>query len=158
MAQLLNDKERPLHKAQPDDNLSTLARALTLTVLSTVHLARKRSVLEFLYESGLIYREQVLLDESDVIKRRHNIVSLKQANLREADLSGADLSGAYLSRADLSGADLIFADLREADVSEERVLSAKSLEGAIMPSGQKYEDWLKDKDRRGEDGENNGPS
>ena len=30
-----------------------------------------------------------------------------------------------------------------------------SLEGATMPNGQKYEDWLKSKDR-GEDGKNDG--
>jgi hypothetical protein len=27
---------------------------------------------------------------------------------------------------------------------------ASSLKGATMPNGQKYEDWLKDKERRGE--------
>jgi hypothetical protein len=35
---------------------------------------------------------------------------------------------------------------------------AKSLEGATMPNGQKYEDWLKDKQGSGKDGENNFPS
>jgi hypothetical protein len=29
---------------------------------------------------------------------------------------------------------------------------------ASMPNGQKYEDWLKDRERREENGENNGPS
>ena len=29
-----------------------------------------------------------------------------------------------------------------------------SIEGAIMPNGQKYEDWLKDREGRQEDGEN----
>ena len=32
----------------------------------------------------------------------------------------------------------------------------ESLEDATMPNGQKYEDWLKDRDGRGEDGENGG--
>ena len=148
--------------------MSTLARALTLTVLSTVDLARKRSVLEFLYETGLIYREQVLLDESGLIKRRHNIVNLKQANLRTADLGGLDLRGAYLNPANLEGADLSGANLSGANlrkaylmdayVSEEQVLSARSLEGAIMPNWQKYKDWLKDKEVRGEDRKNSDPS
>ena len=31
---------------------------------------------------------------------------------------------------------------------------SSSLEGATMPNGQKYEDWLKDKEARKEDGEN----
>ena len=31
---------------------------------------------------------------------------------------------------------------------------AKSLEGATMPNGQKYEDWLKDKKAGGKDEKN----
>lgn len=31
-------------------------------------------------------------------------------------------------------------------------------EGATMPNGQQYEDWLKNKEDRGEEGENSGPS
>jgi hypothetical protein len=84
-------------------------------------------------------------------------ISLKGANLRGADLSYADLSGANLSDADLIGTDLSKADLSAADLSaadlsyadlegaegitmEELERQAKSLEGAIMPNGQKYED------------------
>jgi hypothetical protein len=32
------------------------------------------------------------------------------------------------------------------------------LEGATMPNGQKYEDWLKDRENRKEDAENDGSS
>jgi len=42
----------------------------------------------------------------------------------------------------------------EGFTNEEIEQEASSLEGATMPNGQKYEDWLKS--RRGED--NNGPS
>ncbi len=54
MSQLLTDGDRPLHRAQPSDNLSTVARARTLTALSRLDGGRKRSVVQFLYESGLI--------------------------------------------------------------------------------------------------------
>jgi uncharacterized protein YjbI with pentapeptide repeats len=60
--------------------------------------------------------------------------------------------------ADLSNANLSGANLKGADVTEEQLDQAKSLEGATMPNGQKYEEWLKDKEGRGEDGENSGPS
>src|SRR5215203_4526835 len=76
MAQLLTDKEDRLHEARPGDSLSTVARARTLTVLGRLDSGRKRSVLEFLYESRLIDQEQALLDEVGRIQRRHNIVSL----------------------------------------------------------------------------------
>jgi hypothetical protein len=158
MSQLLTDKERPLHKARPGDNLRTVARARTLTVLSRLDGGRKRSVLEFLYGSGLIEQEQAHLDESNLIKRRQSIVSLNKADLSEANLSKAILPEAKLSGANLSGADLRWAVLRWAGGwTDDQLSAARSLEGATMPNGQKYEDWLKS-NGSGEDGENGGPS
>jgi hypothetical protein len=48
------------------------------------------------------------------------------------------------------------ANLRNAEglTGEELEQQAASLEGAIMPNGQKYEEWLKS---RGKDEENSGP-
>jgi len=254
MSQLLIDKERPLHRADPGDKLSTVARARTLTVLSRVDGDRKRSVLEFLYESGLVVmgHEVVDLREADLgnaslseanlstanlseatlsgahlsgadlsgskltgailssailssaILREAKLIGtqLYRATLSEADLSEADLSGSNLSSANLSGADLSGTKLREASLTnaglseatlsgadlsgasllgtelrganlseadlgrteEELEQQAKSpdstpsLEGATMPNGYKYEEWLKAKEGRRKDGENSGPS
>jgi hypothetical protein len=47
----------------------------------------------------------------------------------------------------MSDATLDRADLREARVTEEQLTECKALENATMPNGQKYEDWLKSKDR-----------
>src|SRR5215213_9234092 len=98
---------------------------------------------------------------------------LLNANLIVADLSGADLSNALLdnadlvadlSNADLSGASLLGADLRDANlIGADGITNAEleqqtvSLEGADMPNGQKYEDWLKS-GLREEDGKNDGSS
>jgi uncharacterized protein YjbI with pentapeptide repeats len=101
---------------------------------------------------------------------REEATNLMWAKLREADLRGADLRraylrGAYLNSADLSGADLSGADLREANLrgadlreadlswvigktNEEVKQQAISLKDATMPDGQKYEDWLKSRDRQ----------
>jgi Pentapeptide repeats (8 copies) len=150
MSQLLTDREQPLHRAQPGDRLSTLARARTLTVLGRLDGSRKRSDLQFLYESGLIDKERILLNEVYLIERRHNIVSLNQANL----------SGANLVYADLSGANLIDADLRKANLNaaqgwtEKQLSEARTLKGATMPDGRTlqddevpdrptFEEWLK---------------
>ncbi len=54
--------------------------------------------------------------------------------MRNADLSGADLLGANLSKADLSGA-----NLSGATVTDEQLTSVRTLEGAIMPDGKKYD-------------------
>jgi hypothetical protein len=124
MSQLLTDKDQPLHRAQPGDNLSTVARARTLTVLGRLDRHRKRSVLQFLYESGLIYKEDTVLDKgSRLLEQRHHIVSLDQADLTEADLSRAFLVGIHLrwinlSKANLRGAFLAEAALAYANVSE----------------------------------------
>jgi uncharacterized protein YjbI with pentapeptide repeats len=82
---------------------------------------------------------------------------LRDANLKDADHGDVDLSDADLRNARLSGAVLDRADHSGAKVTQEQLGSDESLEGATMPNGQKYEDWLKSKDS-GEDGENSGPS
>jgi uncharacterized protein YjbI with pentapeptide repeats len=107
MGKLLTDDLPPTLKLnneansnQPDD-APVIVRSQTLAVLEGLHPdpTRKRIVVQFLYESGLIDKEKPT-------------VSLARANLRGADLSGIDLSGA-----DLSGADLSEADLRETNLS-----------------------------------------
>jgi hypothetical protein len=105
--------------------------------------------------------------------------NLSEADLHGADLNDADLTRATLSYADLNGADLQGADLQGANLSganlsglvnwtENQLLSADSFEGATMPDGQilkrydnpdgpTFEEWLKDKEGRGQDGQNSGP-
>jgi hypothetical protein len=61
MSQLLTDEDRPLHRSQQGDSLSTVARARTLTVLTRLNGERKGSVVRFLYESGVIYQEHPFL-------------------------------------------------------------------------------------------------
>jgi uncharacterized protein YjbI with pentapeptide repeats len=104
-----------------------------------------------------------------VSKADTSVVSLQGADLSSADLSGAeqllsgaDLSGVDLSNADLKSAvlpprglpdvDLSGADLRGADTlfitPKKLAQQAKSLKGATMPNGQKYKEWLQDKEGR----------
>jgi len=130
--------EQPLRRASHGDNLSTVVRAQTLAVLEGLDPDRKRILIQFLNESRLIHKSK-------------RVISLAAANLREAHLSEADLSDANLALADLRKADLSDADLSDAKLSDAYgltnltvVLPAKSLDGATLPDGQKYEDWLKD--------------
>ena len=78
---------------------------------------------------------------------------LAESDLRDANLSSADLDDALLAVADLRGADLTNANLTDANltdanleaargVTDEQVEQTLFLEGATMPNGQKYEDWL----------------
>jgi cell division protein FtsB len=88
--------------------------------------------------------------------------ALPDVDLSGANLEGAVLTGAHLRNVDLTGADLTNAVLEDTNLSGARGVTdeqleqqALSLEGATMPNGQKYEDWL---ESHGEDGENSGPS
>lgn len=83
--------------------------------------------------------------------------NLSYAVLRKTDLSNAVLGFVNLREADLHGADLsetdlTFANLTDAEgiTNEELDQQASSLEDATMPNGQKYEDWLEEKESRGE--------
>jgi uncharacterized protein YjbI with pentapeptide repeats len=82
---------------------------------------------------------------------------LQDSYLMATSLNGANLRSTHLADATLDWVDLSGADLSGADVSEEQLASCKSLKGATMPDGQKYEDWLKSKSS-GEDGEASGSS
>jgi hypothetical protein len=146
MTNLLLDKDSPLRQSKEEDEVRTLARARTLTVLSRLDGTRKGNVVQFLYESHLITKEQ------DLVYLMHADLSgaiLSEANLKRANLSITDLSGTNLSEADLSGADLSVADLSGAILTEANLTGANLTE-ATMPDGQKYEDPHKDREGREE--------
>src|SRR5215208_2409167 len=87
---------------------------------------------------------------------------LREANLQEAILYRADLRGAYLIAANLQGAYLQGAYLQEANLQEARVTDEQlantwSLQGATMPNGRKYEEWLKEREDRKQNGNDRGP-
>jgi uncharacterized protein YjbI with pentapeptide repeats len=113
-----------------------------------------------LSHADLRYADLSDADLSDAVLR---YAVLRYAYLGDAVLSGAELGGADLSGADLSDADLSDAYLGEANligakgVTNEQLRAARFLEGATMPNGQKYEEWLKSKDQ-GENKKSDGSS
>jgi hypothetical protein len=80
--------EKNLRDSKEESEVRTLARARTLTVLGRLGPDRKRSVVQFLYESVLVQKGNPIID------------------LENADLSEADLSLDNLIEADLSDANL----------------------------------------------------
>src|SRR5207253_9498832 len=91
-----------------------IARVRTLTVLPRLDGNRKGSVLQFLYESNLIDRDNPIVDlnGADLSHADLGCVNWDHTNLRRANLRKANLWGACLDDADLSHADLREADLR----------------------------------------------
>jgi uncharacterized protein YjbI with pentapeptide repeats len=67
-----------LRASEPREEVSSIARARTLTVLRELDSTRKGSLLLFLVES-------------DLIPKSNRVVTLQDADLREADLHGANL-------------------------------------------------------------------
>ncbi|NLF01723.1 MAG: pentapeptide repeat-containing protein [Anaerolineales bacterium] len=120
--------EKGLRDSQDDDEVRSIIRTRTLTVLRTLDATRQGLVVRFLHEAGLIYRGSsiVSLQEADL-----RGADLSEANLREANLSRANLGEAVLSRADLGEADLSRAILGKADLSR-AVLIGADLREAIL--------------------------
>jgi hypothetical protein len=109
--------------------------------------------------------------------------NLDGVNLSEANLSRANLDGVNLQMANLRGTyeywvqpfyptgalmdEMMMSEdpeswepyppVKQLISNEKLRLQTSSLEHAIMPNGQEYEDWLIDKERSREDGENGSP-
>src|SRR5215217_4127504 len=66
--------------------------------------------------------------------------------LLKMDLSRANLREAILTEAVLTGA-----NLQGAKVSDEQLADTLCLQGATMPNGQQYEDWIKDRQKHQQD-------
>jgi len=117
----------------------TVLGALTLTNLNGAHLAAADLSDSYLRGADLI---------STDLSGAHLVgADLISTDLSVADLLGADLSGANLGGANLGGANLSDSNLSHAEgiKNEELAQQAKTLKGATMPNGQKYEDWRKDR-------------
>jgi len=143
--------ERDLRASKKGSEVRTLARARTLTVLGRLDPSRKADVIQFLVEAGLVQRADgrdpiIGLSGADLSGAPLNKVDLRGANLSDANLSGANLRGAFLRDANLFTANLSSA---KGTTNEQLDAHAESLEGATMPNGQKYEDWLKSRAENG---------
>jgi hypothetical protein len=143
-----------LQQSEADSTVRLVARARTLGVLSAQSPEGKRTLLLFLSDSGLLSRNNPIinLSRADLSEAALYGMTLTSLDLTEANFSGADLSfadlsnakltNAYLQEADLRAAnlrsaDLSFADLSGADLSNANLDGAK-FDGALMPDGSQH--------------------
>ncbi len=162
--------EEDLRTEGENSDVRLLARARTMAALDGVSGYRKVRLLEFLSETKLIQRgspgeppiislrfadlsnaplvRREILSYTDLEKVQLDNANMDNIKLIGTNLRGADLTGADLTGADLTGADLTEAILKDAEggISCQETENAKSLEGATMPNGERYGDWLKGKD------------
>jgi len=136
ISELLLDKN--LRESAENNEVRNIARVRTLTVLSRLDDVRKRTVLQFLHESGLIAKGKSIID-------------LHGADFRQADLGGAGLlSSSSLDYSHLEGANLSFADLRGADLRGAD-LGRANLEGTQLCLAHLEGAWLLSANLRGAD-------
>lgn len=111
--------EKHLRESKPEDEVRTIARVRSLTVLSRLDIYRKRSVIQFLYEAGLIIEGKSIIDLSgaDLNKAFLGALMLNCANLSGTFLMGANFLSANLRGANLSETTLIGAILTNADLT-----------------------------------------
>jgi hypothetical protein len=103
--------EKGLRQREDCDEVKTIARARTLTLLNALDGVRKGQVIKFLFEANLLTRGLKLID-------------LKNANLEDihlvwADLTRIDLTGSHLSRAQLK-----FAHLEDSNLTNTTLVKA----------------------------------
>ena len=148
MSELLLDKDHPLRESAKEDEVRKVARVRTLTILPRLDANRKRSLLQFLHESGLIDKNKPIIYLRDANLSGANLYKafLNGVNLCEVDLSGANLSEARLGivpqkkddegqediqEADLSKANLRAANLRLANLKQVKLWSANLTEANL---------------------------
>ncbi len=124
---LLNHKL--LASKHSGNEVRDVARIWTLTALRRLDPTRKRVVLKFLYEAGLIGGYDSINGSG---KRLDAIVALNDADLSGIKLGGVNLSYVNLSGANLRNADLSQANLNYADLSGANLSSGTNLGGAIL--------------------------
>ncbi len=126
MSELLLD--RKLRESTEDAEVRTIARVRTLTVLARLDPIRKKSILQFLHESGLVNKNKPVIDLSGAY--------FMGADLNNGDFSNAKLSVALFRGADLFGVNFNMADLNCAELSQTDLRKAKlrgaDLGGAIL--------------------------
>jgi uncharacterized protein YjbI with pentapeptide repeats len=127
---LLHEK---LRESAEDDEVRRIARVRTLTVLPHLDMRRKKSVVQFLYESDLIDKNKCIVNLRDANLRGALLykANLREANLCEAFLGEAILTGAEMNRANLAKARMPEANLRGAKLNDANLREAE-LRGADL--------------------------
>src|SRR5215217_6057423 len=132
--------EKNLRDSKEESEVRTLARARTLTVLGRLGPDRKRSVLQFLYESTLVQQGNPIVDleNADLSEANLRLDNLIDANLSDATLRGANLSDATLAYATLVYANLNYASLNQANLRGAELSDANLNEAVLRGADLSY--------------------
>ncbi len=131
MTELLLEKN-----LRESSEVQRVGRALTLATLRRLDGKQKGTVVQFLYSSGLIYKEKPLIDLNDANLQNIELFSLE---LKGANLSFTDMGCASVVSCQLEGASFKGANLSEARFSDilEKSAYKWNVRGTMM-SGLNY--------------------
>lgn len=110
-----------------NEEVRNVARVRTLTVLRGLDSKRKRLLLAFLEEAGLL-RAWIKEQTGELNYRKYPSVDLSGADFSGADLEGMYLFHAHLIKVNFSGANLVKANLDGCDLSDAILINADSRE------------------------------
>jgi uncharacterized protein YjbI with pentapeptide repeats len=123
-----------LRTSKPGDEVSQVARELTLTTLRRLDSVRNGIILQFLQDEHLIGGKNAVIDLSGAILSG---AYLMNTNLSGVTLSGTTLNNTWLGSANLSGANLSHANLTSTDLGGANLKGA-NLSGANLASVNLY--------------------
>src|SRR5215210_2796953 len=131
--------------SNPDPAVDTSAQAQTLTVLPDLSSEQKRTVMQFLYQAGLINKDnpRIKLFYANLTSAnlkgtdsQENKFVLDNANLRGVNLADADLEYISLKGSNLTNSHLVSTDLSNAGLSDANLyhayLASVDLSGANL--------------------------
>jgi len=119
--------------SNPDPAADTSSQAQTLTVLPDLDPDQKRTVMQFLYQAGLINKEnpRIRLYYADLTSAnlegsdsQDNRFVLDNANLRGVNLQDADLEYISMEGSNLTNSHLVNTDLSNANLSDANLYHA----------------------------------
>ena len=116
-----------LRVSLPSDEIRSIARTRTLTILRSLDGARKSQLIQFLYESSLIgkiYEQGNFETVIDLSFANLQDVELKYTKLDGIDLSKANLRNTDFEMASLIGASFYLADLDDSNLSYTKLMGA----------------------------------
>jgi uncharacterized protein YjbI with pentapeptide repeats len=135
--------EKNLRKSEVDAEVRKIACIRTLTVLHRLDNSRKKNIVQFLYESGLIDKNEPIVNLRGANLNRVSLfgvsldgTNLNGANLREANLGGASLYGTNLQGADLTRAILSMSRVNKVDLR--RAYIPKATYFVLNPLGRAF--------------------
>jgi len=113
-----------LRNSDAGDEVRTIARIRTLSVLRRLNGVRKGYVIVFLYESGLITASEPILSLKNAYLRGMVLnfadlrgIDLHEVDLRNSDLTGTDFEGADLSIVEFGGANIQSVNFRRTNLT-----------------------------------------